>query len=547
MSWRNGLVIGGASGCSGLSDPYVLWDTRVWRAGAMGQGLRAMPNLGIGGPMWDLDVNSRLYFGEILTIASHNNAEWRSSPVIPWSTVGGVPCNGPFTIMTAFGQFPNRDTFTEVDMLFSYAKNLKNWGLAQSIAFLENFVTDVADRSTFVAVFHEGLNTGFGTYNQWNLPTDVEFVPGSATTYLRNTLISVTLDSVKDKCQKCYSNTREIPEQTDGPGREEFYVSSNFVGDCSVYNGDIDMDSHHFFYLGEDIRPAPGAQPGAPFRGVVGSVLFRGTPTQGDMQYWYNYFYGPAPAPLSPYVSPFPYSGGFSKWTDGTYAYHEFSGVAGGGSFAPVVGRTLPSTIDFWVIGGGGGGAGFQAPAGGGGGGGGEVTQMLGVAAPGTSRTFVQGGGGASRTNGGNSTFMGFTARGGVGATSSTGGMNGNLVTPGGTRLLAERAGAGGGGAGGPGGNVTTTTTAGVGGLGRMIITIGGSGVPWAAGGHGGGNTGTFLQSAGQLVEPGGQGSASTPSVPPLRGGGGGGRRTSSLTNGWPGAEGGLVIRYLLP
>lgn len=565
MSWRNGLVIG-SSACGSLGEPYVLWDTRVWRAGAIGQGLRAMPNLGIGGSLWDLDVIVQDYFGLKLTIAGHNDFKRLSSPHIPWSTVGGVPCNGPITIMTAFGDFPSNDSsFAEADMLFSTHKYRSDLSLAQSLGSVENWANDIANANvTFVATWHETPPNNFGirgtTYNQWNLPSAADFTPGSLTQFQRNTLVAVTLDSVKDKCHKCFVNNvvgggaREIPEQENGPGDEFFVIrhptpgGSGGAGDCTAHDGETHIGSHHFFYLGEDQRPAPGAQPGVPFGPVVGSALFRGTVSAGSMQYWHDYFYGPAPAPLPPYVSPFPYSGGFSKWTDGTYAYHEFSGVAGGGSFVPVVGRTLPSTIDFWVVGGGGGSAGFQAPAGGGGGGGGEVIQMLGVAAPGSSRTFVQGAGGVSRTNGGNSTFMGFTARGGRGATSSTGGMNGNLVTPGGTRLLAERAAGGGGGAGGPGGNVIDTAGGGLGGAAFQIVTIGGSTIPWAAGGHGGGNTGTIPIRISNLVEPGGQATRfSSPDAPPLRGGGGGGRISSSNTNGFPGAVGGLVIRYLLP
>ena len=543
MSWRRGLVMGGG-GCGTLGQPYVLWDTRVWRADAMGQGLRAMPNLGIGGPQWDLDVYNVGSPGSYTTIASQNNDEWLGSPRIPWSAVGGLPCDGrPFTVLMAYGDFPLNNSYAEGDMLFANGKYVSQFGLTQCLGAMNNVVDDTADRFTFAAVFH---GYGFGAYNQWNLPTDAETAPGSGTEFLRNRLIAVTMDSINGECNKCFNNTREIPEQPDGPGQEEFFIATT-AGACADHAGETYIGTHHFFYCGEHRNsPATGATPGQPFDGMVGTALFRGVPSASSMQFWYDYFYGPAPDPLPPYVSPFPYSGGFSKWTDGTYAYHEFSGTAGGASLTPVSGYTLPSTIDFWLIGGGGGGCGFQTPGGGGGGGGGEVIEVLGIAAPVTSQTFVQGAGGASRTNGGSSTFMGYTARGGRGATSHVGGTNGDLVTPGGTRLLAERAGGGGGGAGGPGQNAAGTT-AGKGGLGREIVTIGGSTIPWAAGGHAGGNTGTIITPQSQWVEPGGLAATTSPIQVALRGGGGGGRVSNTNATGFPGAVGGLVVRYLLP
>lgn len=550
MTWRRGLVMGGG-GCGTLGQPYVLWDTRVWRADAMGHGLRAMPNLGIGGPQFDLDVYNVGTPGDLTTIASHNNDEWLGSPRIPWSAVGGLPCAGPFTVLMAWGEFPEDQTYAEGDMLFANGKYVQQFGLTQCLGFLHSLANDQADRSTFAAVFH---GYGFGSYNQWNLPTDVETVPGSATQYLRNTLIAVTMDSVDLKCDRCYSNNttggnRQIPEQPDGPGQEEFFIGTS-AGDCADHAGETYIGTHHFFYCGEHrSSPVTGASPGVPFDSMVGTALFRGVPSAGSMQYWYDYFYGPAPDPLPPYVSPFPYSGGFSKWTDGTYAYHEFgTNGAGGGSLVPVGGYTLPATIDFWLIGGGGGGAGYGSPVHGAGGGGGEVIEVLGIAAPVTSQTFVQGAGGASRTNGGSSTFMGYTARGGRGATSSTGGLNGNLVTAGGTG--SATAGGGGGGAGGAGVNAVGTS-AGKGGLGREIVTIGGSPIPWAAGGHAGGYSGTIITPQSQWVEPGGLAATSSPIQVALRGGGGGGRVSSSNTTlgrtGFPGAAGGLVVRYLLP
>lgn len=536
MGWRRGLIMGGDT-CGALSEPYVLWDSRLWNGlDSIGTGVRAMPNLGIGGSDWDLDISTRiLWDGRTVTWANQNASTWTTFPAITWDSVGGLPCEGPFTFMVAYGDFPDPNThYAEVDMLF---RNGGGYGLAQAIGYMDTGFgapADAVDYSSFVAPFH-----GFA-YTQWNAP----YVPtaGNASTLFRNKLISVTVDGVKDKFHKAYRGSDSAPPFKILPHnfndeQEEFFEYAD-PGNCEEFDGSgVYLDGEHFLYFGEDVRTG-GVSPGTPWTGVVGAALFRGCPSPADIDYWHDYFYGSAPSPLPPWSNPYSYSGGFARWTDGTYAYYDFRSA---GSLVPIPGQPLPTNIDIFLVGGGGGSNGFVTPAGGAGGGGGEVIQAT-VAAPVVSQAFTLGAAGPSRTTGGSSTFMGYTARGGRGTVSSTGGANGDPFILGGTRLVDERAGGGGGGAGGAGGNVSGTLT-GKGGPGIPCDWgYGGDTIYFGAGGNGGGNIGSVTQAP---PDDGG-GSNNSPAPTPNSGGGAGGRIANAGSAGFTASAGRLLIRHLL-
>lgn len=210
-------------------------------------------------------------------------------------------------------------------------------------------------------------------------------------------------------------------------------------------------------------------------------------------------------------------------------------------------------TVDVW--GGGGGGAGANTNATRGGGGGGAYSRNTMTTTSGTAYSLVVGQGGVGTSNpggaGGSSSFyIGATtyasAAGGSGGNGTAGGAGGlasaGLPATGGVRFSGGTGGAGatnGGGGGGSAGNTSNgnTGTAGNGTSGGAGGTAGAGTPSGAAGGAGGTRTGTFTFTAGA-------GTAGT--VP---GGGGGGRSSStfnSTTNGGTGANGRVVVNYII-
>lgn len=222
--------------------------------------------------------------------------------------------------------------------------------------------------------------------------------------------------------------------------------------------------------------------------------------------------------------------------------------------------------------GGGGGNGGNSAGSGGGGGAGGLIYDTVGISVtPGTSYPVVIGAGGASNTNGSNSTFAGLTAIGGgggryysngnaggsgggagsygsgtvfTGGAGTTGqGNKGGDYTPGGQYMTV-----GGGGYGSAGSN-SYSGSGGQGGTGIDIISIYGS-TKRIAGGGGGGQTSGYNAASGTdgggaggtSGVNGGVGNAGTANT---GGGGGGGSHNGGSYAGGTGGSGALYITYV--
>jgi len=221
------------------------------------------------------------------------------------------------------------------------------------------------------------------------------------------------------------------------------------------------------------------------------------------------------PNPIAAFKSPF-IAGGSSS-SNGIYTVLTFSYPGG----TLVVNRGISAT--FLIIGGGGGGGGAGAQTGGGGAGG-AVYVSSPVTISAGSYTVTVGQGGPASTNGGNSTFFGYTGTGG--------GRGGNWING------AGASGGCGGGGSGEGGAGASGTQGFGGGSGRSQNTCGGGGggMGSVGGTPNGGNglaysiTGTSIVYAGGGGGNGGGGVGGT---------GGGGNATGNGTNGLGGGGGG--------
>lgn len=260
-------------------------------------------------------------------------------------------------------------------------------------------------------------------------------------------------------------------------------------------------------------------------------------------------------------------SGGtVSTYTSGgkTYEVHKFTS-SGTLSVTNPYGIGQALSADYLLVAGGGGGGSRSGASGwGGGGGGGGVISGTASLATGTSYTIAVGAGGASGTNGGDSTFYGYTASGGGaggagswGATTSPAkgndggsGGGGSVGSPGGNGITGQGKNgsaatalstpyfAGGGGGAGAAGN-----TNGTGGTGLPSSITGTS--TYYAGGGGGCSEGTQATPAGGN---GGGGSGSrqgwygpTSGSANTGGGGGGG---IDATYGGSGGSGVVIVRF---
>ena len=221
-------------------------------------------------------------------------------------------------------------------------------------------------------------------------------------------------------------------------------------------------------------------------------------------------------------------------------------------------------TVNYLVVaGGGGGGAGVTGlAAGAGGGAGGLLASSISLSA-GTAYTITIGAGGASNTNGVNSSISGISITstgGGKGATGvnvigtaggsgggGSGTANGGAGTVGqgnaGGNGTASTSSAGGGGAGAVGGN-GASNVGGAGGVGASN-SISGSAVFYGGGGGGGGDT------TGGAGGNGGGGNGGNTTIPAgtaasvNTGGGGGGSQATGSPAGGAGGSGLVVIAYL--
>ena len=266
------------------------------------------------------------------------------------------------------------------------------------------------------------------------------------------------------------------------------------------------------------------------------------TPGAGNFaQYSTFYLYGVAKLGTTPAIVPYA-TGGDTIMTDGTYWYHAFKSS---GTFTPAKGLSC----DVLVVAGGGGGSGAGGYSGAGAGGIFYATaQSL---ASGTGYTATIGAGGASATNGSNSTFGALTAAvgGGKGGATNAAGSNGGNGGGGGANTGAAGTstqtstggtgygnagsagaagfaqGGAGGGAGGAGGGVT----AGLGGVGTTAFSSWGSIT----------DTGKAVSSTYYFATGGSNGNGSTAT-------GGGVQANSGNGGNWDqaGSSGAIIVRY---
>ena len=263
-------------------------------------------------------------------------------------------------------------------------------------------------------------------------------------------------------------------------------------------------------------------------------------------------------------------TGGSIIQTDGTYWYHAF---LSSGTFTPATALSC----DVLVVAGGGGGL-----QGGGGAGGvlGFASQSIGT----SGQTVTVGGGGASNTNGSNSSFAALTAsvggargvgndtNGVVGGSGSGGGGSSTITTTGGAGTSgqgnagggnggftgAPYPGGGGGGSGAAGGNATSTAVTGSGGAGVSTVTnwgalsttlstlgLGVSGyiAGGGAGGSNGAGSGTGGSGGGASFSAAGAGSNGTAATANTGSGGSGGSGAGGI--GGAGGSGLVIVRYL--
>jgi hypothetical protein len=271
--------------------------------------------------------------------------------------------------------------------------------------------------------------------------------------------------------------------------------------------------------------------------------------------------YGPFGADFLGSSSNIYYSSGASNYVVGIFSNSGTLNFSGFTNFAE---------FDFLLVGGGGGGGGNNSTQGiGGGGGGGGVVYASNITITQQSNISITiGNGGSWQTNGGNTTFLTYTALGGGGG----GGYNfGATVAAksggcgGGSGIRAGAGGAGsqggngatgfenpqanGGGGGGAGGTPGVANPNGGTGQNGAIYSITGTNVYYGGGGGGGSDTTTFsggLGGGGAGAQNNGNPTAGTDGL----GGGGGGTSRGTVT-GANGGKGIFIIRgrvkYLFP
>lgn len=259
------------------------------------------------------------------------------------------------------------------------------------------------------------------------------------------------------------------------------------------------------------------------------------------------------------------FSGNGNYWTSNNIS------VYGGTvqSFTSSTTWTAPAgvtSVNYLVVaGGGGGGSAATGVSMGGGGGAGGLLQGKLTVVPGTTYTVTVGAGGASTTNGGDSTFGSITATGGgagAGGISSpvlaqnggsggggfgySGNQKGSGIAgqgfDGGSAGNVDVAG-GGGGSSGVGGSAPTGTVAGSGGPGT-VVSITGSAVTYAGGGGGGAYLGQTAGAGGSGGGGAGGSNADGSNATGYGSGGGGAGQYGNTHVGGAGSAGIVIIAY---
>lgn len=543
-----------------MPEPFILWDTRSWD-GTTGVGTGGIPNEGTAGPSFDLDVTERIlgdgsyaYYakqGPVLLSASWVNT------AVDWDAVGGPPCDGPVTVMMAFGDFP-RSSNAGVPtgfpngaayalQYFRRALGANHWlmggewynnpdgdmsGYLDANANVDapdyKFSTvynnslpgdDVAIREQMIVLTHD-IADGGGTFWRWPdpCPADIQFVPPSTP------FLDPFNFELFDEDQPC---------------------DAGIAANGSILGG----TNQQFCFIGEHRGWAP-LTPGQPWNGLIGAAFFRGEPTRAQMDYWNDYFL----TGYTPLVTPIGYAPD-NNWTirvDSTYVYHYIRvGTNSPCYLTPLSGKPQPATVDLFMIGGGGAGFDNNATAGqpAGGGAAGVVEQATGLTVPAatTIECYIGRGGarytGAGRGAGaaGTSTIWdaaGVTAGGTLIATGGAAGLGtgvggANADFAGGTNV--GPAGGAGAGAGGVGGNAPSALTTGLGGTTVPNDWRDGTTINYGLGGNGGGRA---VFGDPNLISP------SVQRFLTFSGDGGCAQLTPTVTDR-AGSDGWLCIRYL--
>lgn len=481
-----------------LRAAFIVWDARMWN-GMTNNAI--IPNLGSAGSAFDLEVTAGLSNPATTMVGAV------STPG-DWDLIDGPPCDGPFTFMFV-REWPARSGGSGND-LGTASLSWPNTGLGNASLRGGSTMFAGLGGTSVGRIFSPSTSPGPNIASRFHTVT-IDPVDGGSTYWYDLTPTNPSLRdvSVPDDCQ----------DAADA-------LTGNMLGAGGGTRGWKSL-------------PQDGL-------GWIGYVAFRGEPTDADITYWKTYFDTPLPPdPFlytldSFYDTPAPGSNFTTRraWYDGTYCYHWLETFVNSTansfkvcSLTPVPGATLPSTIDFILVGAGENVAGriSGTPSRSGGGGGGEVIEVLGHTAPVASTDFTLGGLGIA----GHALFEGYQAIGKPSGTNYTfrgpnGGDSLDGVNAGGTGTVAF--GGGGGGAGGVGGNATGSA-AGDGGDGIL------SDWHWSATPqhHGGGGPGSVSPNSdwGDWQEP--------------RGLGWGARGTSVTTppnNIMPGGPAGLIIRY---
>lgn len=550
-----------------MPEPYVLWDTRSWD-GSIGIGTGGIPNEGTAGPAFDLDVTERIlgdgsyaYFAKQGPAAE--SASWVTTST-DWDAVGGVPCDGPVTIMMAIGDFPRSRTAGELSgtpngsayALQYFRSNPSDWhwlmggewynnpdgdmnGYMSANANTDacdykfssayndsNPGDDLAVRERLLVLTHD-IADGGGTFWRWPdpCPAEIEFVPPTAPTLTPFTFELFDEDAPCD-------------------GKATFAPCSGQAAQGSILGG----TNQQFNFIGEHRSWAP-LTPGQPWNGIIGVAFFRGEPTRAQIQYWRDYFL----TGYTPTVTPLGYlpTGGTTR-VDDTYVYH-YATVAGptGFTLTPLPGKPQPATVDVFMIGGGGAGCDNNTTAGlpAGGGGAGDLDLLTGVTVPPATpiTCYIGEGGprytGSGRGNGGNGQntiwdTLGVTGSGTRTVAGGLGGLTTGVGGASGPRTGGTPSGpAGGGGAGtfSGGENGIGGTIAGRGGFGVFNDWRTGVNIEYGVGGNGGGRA--------NFGDP----NLINPSIQPFTtftGAGGPAQLTPTVTDR-AGAAGWLCVRYL--
>lgn len=471
-----------------LSAPYLLYDARHWN-GRMSPATSVLPNLGSAGSDWDLTEffdplpdETNFVSGFIGTVADAD-----------WADLGGPPCDGPFTLMIWNGDAIFTQPQTDYAAEFTWAD-----GRISARGYSESFSPNLtAVMEMVIGTLSTPSRGAGGSYTHVEHPD--------------NSLRFATVDML-NAAQANWASAGSISP-----------LEVPIVDLCSVAEplGTVEMQFSGMGYAILNGASAPGA--GWPWRTMSGFALFRGIPTQDDIDEWEAYFADDPPVG----AVPFAYEGG-ERWYDDEYCYHTFTTFDD--DLEPIVGATLPTTIDFRLV--GGGGDSVDGSSNRGGGAGGAVIDVAAHPAPSTTSPYVAGqgqsSGGGARSP---ATFEGYSMQGGERSQGKDGGDSGSGELGGVGSAGTGYPRGGGGGAFGPGGDSSgplNSDDGGDGGIGEStiwtqdgVLRYDGSGGP----GIGGFNGGT--DGAGQL--------------PRGRGTGG------SQIGGWNGSTGtgaGLVVRY---